>query len=85
MRHAAKDTLDSIESLLGGLRALAGLKEKSRGSFYCKSRGFLHFHEDPKGLFADIRAADGRDFERLDVTSDAAKARLLEIVRERLS
>jgi hypothetical protein len=84
MKHAGKDTLDSIEPLLGDLRGLAGLKEKSRGAFYWKSRGFLHFHEDPKGLFADIRLADGSDFERLDVTSEAAKARLVEIARDRL-
>lgn len=85
MKHAGKDTLDAIEPLLGSLRELPGLKEKSRGSFYAKSRGFLHFHEDPKGLFADIRLADGSDFERLDVTSDTAKAALVELARQRLT
>ena len=34
--------------------------EKKRGVFYFKSRAFLHFHEDPKGMFADIREAGGR-------------------------
>lgn len=85
MKHAGPAVLDSIEPLLAQLRALPGLKEKSRGSFYWKSRGFLHFHEDPKGLFADIRLADGSDFERLDVTSDAGKAGLVDLARTRLS
>lgn len=84
MKHAGPAVLDAIEPLLAQLRALPGLKEKSRGAFYRKSRGFLHFHEDPKGLFADIRGADGGDFERLDVTSDAAKAELLALVRARV-
>lgn len=84
MKHAGPAVLDSIEPLLAQLRALPGLTEKSRGAFYRKSRAFLHFHEDPKGLFADIRMADGSDFERLDVTSDAARADLVEIARARL-
>ena len=85
MKHAGPAVLDSIEPLLERLRALPGLTEKSRGSFYRKSRAFLHFHEDPKGLFADIRMADGSDFERLDVTSEAARADLVEIARARLA
>ncbi|MDO8802219.1 hypothetical protein [Phenylobacterium sp.] len=64
------------------VRALPGLTEKKRGVFYRKSRAFLHFHEDPEGLFGDVRAADDRDFDRFDVTQDgdaliaAAQARL---------
>jgi hypothetical protein len=85
MKHAGPAVLDTIEPLLAQLRALPGLKEKSRGSFYRKSRGFLHFHEDPKGLFADIRLTDDGDFERLDVTSDAAKVELLALARARAS
>ncbi|HEY8571206.1 hypothetical protein [Phenylobacterium sp.] len=84
MKHAGQDALDALEPLLGSLRALPGLKEKARGTFYVKSRAFLHFHEDPKGLFADIRGADGGDFERLDVTSEAGRAQLIALARQRL-
>jgi len=66
MKHAGPAALDELESLLGRLRTIAGLKEKSRGVFYRSGKAFLHFHEDPCGLFADVRLA--ASFERHDVT-----------------
>lgn len=84
MRHACDEDLDRLEDLLANLRVLPGLAEKKRGTFYRKSRAFLHFHGDPKGLFADIRDAGDGDFERIDVTDAAGRARLLTIARERL-
>jgi len=85
MRHARPEDLDRLEDLLGQLRALPGLTEKSRGTFYVKSRAFLHFHEDPAGLFADIRDTAGVDFERVAVTGPAGQARLVALARERLA
>lgn len=84
MRHARDEALDGLEGLLVQIRTLPGLVEKKRGTFYVKSRAFLHFHEDPKGLFADIREAGGGDFERIDVTAEANRARLVAIARSRL-
>jgi hypothetical protein len=83
MKHATPAALDALEPLLAELRTLPGLAEKSRGVFYRKGRAFLHFHEDPKGLFADVRDAGGSDFERLDVSEPAGRARLLAVARER--
>ena len=83
MRHARAEALDELEPLLAQIRALPGLTERSRGIFYRKSRAFLHFHEDPAGLFADIRGADGGDFERIDVTDPAAREPLLTLARSR--
>jgi hypothetical protein len=77
MKHAGSGALDAIEPLLERLRALGVLREKSRGIFYLKSRAFLHFHEDPSGLYADIRSADGRDFDRLKVDCPEAEATLV--------
>ena len=77
MKHATPAALDRLEGLLVQLRTLP-LKEKSRGVFYRKSKAFLHFHEDPAGLFADIRNADGSDFERIKVDEPAGAARLIE-------
>ncbi|WP_304166803.1 hypothetical protein [Phenylobacterium aquaticum] len=75
MKHATAQALDQLEPLIETLRALPGLKERSRGVFYRKSKAFLHFHEDPKGLFADLRAGD--DFERFDVTEAPGRQALV--------
>jgi hypothetical protein len=82
MKHAGPAALDHLEPLLRELRAAGDLKERSRGVFYRRGRAFLHFHEDPAGLFADLRAADD-SFERLDVTSAEGQRGLLASVRAR--
>jgi hypothetical protein len=82
MRHAGDAALDRLEPLLTSLRAMPALREKSRGSFYRGSRAFVHFHEDPSGLFADVRFTD--DFERVDVTSAAKQQKLVRRIRASL-
>ena len=52
------------------------LKEKSRGVFYFKSKAILHFHEDPAGLFADLRTTG--DWRRFAVNTAAERAALLQ-------
>ena len=77
MKHAGAVTLDSLEELLVALRAhVPPLVERRRGVFYLKSTAFLHFHEDPAGLFGDLRLA-GTDFERLPVSTAAQQRALL--------
>jgi len=83
MKHITPALLDTLEPLLIELRSIAGLKEKSRGVFYRKSRAFLHFHEDPKGLFADIRDTADKDFDRIDVTEAAGRVKLVALARQR--
>ena len=73
MRHAGTETIRQLEPLLVRLRAIDGLVERRPGIFYRDSRAFLHFHEDPTGVFADIRL-DGIEFERVAVTDDAFEA-----------
>lgn len=85
MKHATPTALDALEPLLVELRGLPGLVEKSRGVFYRKSKAFLHFHEDPEGLFADVRDADGRDFERIDVTREPGRRALMTVAAARLT
>ena len=80
MRHARDHDLDRVETLLVQLRELPGLVEKKRGVFYRKGHAFLHFHEDPMGMFADLSDPD----ERMNVTEPAGEAALLDAVRERL-
>jgi hypothetical protein len=67
MKHAGPEALDQLEPILEEIRRLDGLKEKKRGSFYCRSSGFLHFHEDPAGFFADLKVGD--DYVRLPINS----------------
>jgi hypothetical protein len=83
VRHAGDGALDELGPLLEALRSLDGLREKSRGTFYRKSRAFLHFHEDPSGLYADVRLLG--DFERVRVTTPAEQRALLEQVRRALA
>ena len=81
MKHAGPAALDALEPLLARIRAAGALKEKSRGVFYLKSRAFLHFHEDPEGLFADVRNAAGADFDRFKVDEPVGVEAVLKRVR----
>jgi hypothetical protein len=80
MRHATDPALDLLEPLLARLRGFAELRERKRGTFYRKSAAFLHFHEDPAGLFADVRL-DGAEFARRRVSTQAEQRALLRAVR----
>ena len=84
MKHAGPATLDRLEPVLAAVRALPGPVERKRGVFYLKSKAFLHFHEDPAGLFADLRDARGKDFDRIDVTAEPGRVQLLALVKARL-
>ncbi len=70
MRHAGPAALDRLAPLLGMIGGQAGLTERSRGIFYRHGRAFLHFHEHPAGLFAELRDGAG-DFGRHQVKTDA--------------
>ncbi len=83
MKHAGPSTFARIPHLLGELRARPVLGEMRPGVFYLKSRAFLHFHDDPSGIFADVRLAE--DFVRLPVTSRAQQSDLLERIDDCLS
>jgi len=79
VKHADARALDRLEPLLRELRTVDDLVEKKRGVFYRRSRAFLHFHDDPSGLHADVRLGD--DFQRVRVETDPERAELLALVR----
>jgi hypothetical protein len=83
MKHAGPATLARIAPLLDELRDRASLREMRPGVFYLKSRAFLHFHDDPSGIFADVRLSD--DFVRLPVTTSSEQSDLLERIADCLS
>ena len=80
MKHAQDEALDMLEPLLVSLREFTSLTERKRGVFYRKGRAFLHFHEDPTGLYADMRAEE--DFTRYPVGNKASQRALLKAVRD---
>jgi hypothetical protein len=83
MKHAGAAALDILEPLVAKIRAHAALKEKGRGVFYRKGKAFLHFHEDPAGLFADV--FDGPESWRLRVSEPAEQQALLAKIEDLLA
>ncbi len=75
MKHAGAAALHGLSDLLAQIRVKKGLRERSLGIFYRKSKPFLHFHEDPAGMFADLRM--GTDFDRYRVNTKQERRVLL--------
>jgi hypothetical protein len=84
MRHASESTLQELTSLLERLRSFEGLVEKRPGVFYRKTKAFLHFHEDPEGLFVDVRLKADEPFARLAVTTSIQRSTLIAKVERAL-
>jgi hypothetical protein len=82
MRHATPQTLETITDLLTQLRGIEGIVEKRPGAFSRGSRAFLHFHEDPTGMYADVRLGD--EFERFRVTTRREQQALVPRIRTEL-
>ena len=78
MKHAGPAALDSLHDLLVAVRTLHGLGEPRPGVFYRKGKAWLHFHEDPAGLCADLRI--GADWQRFPVSDAAQRATLLAVI-----
>lgn len=79
MRHARAQALAQLAPLLAELRLLGGLTERRPGIFYRNRTAFLHFHEDPKGLFVDLRV-DG-EWQRFAVNTAGEREGLVVEVR----
>lgn len=77
MKHAGPATLEKLANVLSSLRAMPGLVERKPGIFYRKSQAFLHFHEDPAGIFADVKLG-GVGFERFPVNTAHEQKTLLQ-------
>ena len=81
MKHADADTLARLSYLLDGVRQHAALTEKSPGIFYMRALPFLHFHDDPSGIFADVKLDFGSYSRHRVSTRREQKALLGRIVR----
>ncbi len=83
MKHAGPEALAKLKPLLGELRKREPLREKRPGIFTLRSRAFLHFHEDPTGLFADVRLTD--EFSRHPVDTSVQRNQILRKIDRRLA
>ena len=83
MKHAGVKTLATLESVLRRVREYATLTERTPGSFYRKSKAYLHFHEDPSGIYADVKLS-GTEFTRMRVTTPKEQEHLLSLIVESL-
>jgi hypothetical protein len=75
-------TLDRIAPLLGVLRAHPALVEVRPTEFQLHGREFLHFHDEPDGVVADVRLAEGR--MSMPVSSRSEQAEFLERIDDTL-
>ena len=84
MKHADQATLAQLTPLLEQIRRrIPPLKEKGSGKFYLKSTAFLHFHDDPAGIFADLKVSG--DWQRYPVNTPADCAALLAAIDRQIS
>lgn len=84
MKHAHQDTLEQLSPLLQQIGSrMPPLKEKGAGKFYLKSTAFLHFHDDPMGIFADLKVEG--DWQRYPVNDDQDYSALLEAIDQQLN
>jgi len=83
MKHADQITLAGLQDLLQAIRQFGGLKEKTPGSFYYKAGGFVHFHQDPAGLFADLKIAG--QWQRFKISTLSEQEVLLAEIAQVLS
>jgi hypothetical protein len=80
LKHAGESALRDLSKLLEELRRRPDLQERRPGIFYERGRARLHFHEDPSGLFADLKG--GTNWVRLDVTGDDGRIEPLRRIDE---
>ena len=83
MKHASAEDLIPIAGLLDKIRREKRIKEPKSGIFYRRGKAFLHFHADPRGLFADLRGPD--HWERFAVNDRRGQALLLAKMSQLLS
>jgi hypothetical protein len=76
-------TLDCIAPLLAILRGCSVLREVRPTVFHLKGKDFIHFHEGPEGVFADVRLSKGQ--VRMSVFTQPEQSELLERIEDTLS
>src|SRR5258708_32090566 len=83
VKHAGRQALAALAPMLRKVREHVSLIERAPGTFYRKSRAFLHFHEDPSGIYADVKL-DGAIFTKLRAKTPQEQGHLLMLIDEAL-
>jgi hypothetical protein len=68
--------LERLAPLLAVLRRNSSLREVQPTVFHLAGHDFIHFHETPDGVVADVRLVKGQI--RMPAATDAEQAELLE-------
>ena len=55
-----QETIEALSILLNFLRSYEILNEVKPTNFHLNGKGFIHFHDEPDGLWADIFLSKGR-------------------------
>ena len=55
-----QQTIEALSILLNFLRSYEILNEVKPTNFHLNGKGFIHFHDEPDGLWADIFLSKGR-------------------------
>ncbi len=76
-------TLERLAPFLNLLRAHPALREVRPAAFHLDGRDFVHFHDEPEGILADVRLSKGRVHMR--VSSPAEQAEFLERIEDILA
>jgi hypothetical protein len=76
-------TMDCLAPLLAVLRGYSVLREIRPAVFQLDSRDFIHFHEGPDGISADVRLSTGQ--VRMPVTTPPEQSELLGRIEDTLS
>ncbi len=54
-----QETIDALSILLNFLKSYEILNEVKPTNFHLNGKGFIHFHDEPDGLWADIFLSKG--------------------------
>ena len=65
-----EETRSTIEPLLMVLRGYPMLEEVREAEFYLKGRDFVHFHETPTGVIADVLLSKARVSMPVDTSGE---------------
>jgi hypothetical protein len=83
MGHTKPEMIRDLARELAAIRGLDRVTEKSPGSFYYKSRGFLHFHDKDGRRWADVKTPTGYQEIDIEFSADAAaRRRFLKAVKD---